>query len=302
MTIPVTIPVTILVTGAGGQVGQELVRRAGQHALVGLSRAQLDIADMDAVRAALAAHRASVVINAAAWTAVDRAESEPEAAWRANHDGPATLAAACAEAGIALFHLSTDYVFDGRAPGAYAETAEAAPLGVYGMSKWAGEQAVRAHLPDRHLIVRVAWVFGAYGGNFVRTMLRIGQERDVVRVVADQYGGPTYAGAIADALLSLAARHLAGEPLASGTYHLCGTPVTTWHGFAQTIFTAAQRAGLLARTPLVQPILSSAYPLPAPRPANSSLDCTRLRERFGIEAPPWMAGLSETLDIWKRTS
>lgn len=293
---------TILVTGAGGQLGQELVRRAGQRALLGLTRAQLDIGDMDAVRTALAGHRASLVINAAAWTAVDRAESEPEATWQANREGPATLAAACAEAGIPLFHLSTDYVFDGRAPGAYAETAEVAPLGVYGLSKWAGEQAVREYLPNRHLILRVAWVFGAYGSNFVRTMLRIGRERDVVRVVADQYGGPTHAGAIAEALLSAAARYRAGEVLPWGTYHLCGTPVTTWHGFAETIFAAARHAGLLTRTPLVQPILTSAYPLPAPRPANSSLDCTRLRERLGIEAPPWMAGLSEVLDIWKRTS
>lgn len=293
---------TIVVTGALGQVGRELVLRAGEQPLVGLSRAALDIADRDAVRCALDEHRATLVINAAGWTAVDRAESEPDAAWRANGDGPAVLADACAAIGIPLIHLSTDYVFDGRMPGAYAETAAVAPLGVYGRSKLAGEDAVRARLPDRHLILRVAWVFGAHGGNFVRTMLRVGRERDVVGVVADQYGGPTHAGSIADALLTIAARYRAGETLRWGTYHLCGTPVTTWHGFAEAIFTEARRAGLVERVPFVRPIRTDAYPLPAPRPANSALDCSLLREHFGIESPSWFAGLTEVLATWKQSS
>lgn len=292
---------TIIVTGANGQVGRELVLRAGARPLVGLSHAQLDIADPQAVRHTLEAHRATVLINAAAWTAVDRAETEAAAAWRANAEGPAVLASACAAAGIPLLHLSTDYVFDGRARGAYAEAAEACPLGEYGRGKWAGEEAVRARLPGAHLILRVSWVFGAHGGNFVRTMLRLGRERDVLDVVADQYGGPTHSGAIADVLLTIADRSRSGAATAWGTYHLCGAPVTTWHGFAQTIFAQAHRKGLIARMPLVRPILSEAYPLPAKRPANSALDCTRLAECHGIAAPLWMDGLTDVLDTWKGT-
>ncbi|WP_175766492.1 dTDP-4-dehydrorhamnose reductase [Burkholderia cenocepacia] len=293
---------TIVVTGALGQVGRELVLRAGEQPLVGLSRTALDIADADAVRRALDEQRATLVINAAGWTAVDRAEAESDAAWRANRDGPAVLADACAARGIPLLHLSTDYVFDGRLPGPYAETAAVAPLGTYGRSKLAGEDAVRERLPDRHLILRVAWVFGAHGSNFVRTMLRLAREREVVGVVADQYGGPTHAGAIADALLTIAARYRAGEALRWGTYHLCGTPVTTWHGFAETIFTEARRTGLIDRVPWVRPIRTDAYPLPAPRPANSALDCSLLREHFGVESPSWIAGLTDVFATWKRTS
>lgn len=292
----------ILVTGAGGQVGRELVMRAGQRTLVGLDRSQLDITDADAVAAALSTHRVELVINAAAWTAVDRAESEPDAAWRVNCDGPATLAAVCAAAAVPLLHISTDYVFDGRSARPYDETSTVAPLGVYGRSKWAGEQAIRETLPERHVILRVAWVFGAHGGNFVRTMLRLGRERETLSVVADQYGAPTHAGAIAAALLSIADRYGAQATLPWGTYHLSGTPVTTWHGFAESIFAEACAAGLLARAPLVHPIPTAAYPLPAARPAHSALDCTLIRTRFGIEPMPWIAGLHEVLNTWKRTS
>jgi dTDP-4-dehydrorhamnose reductase len=293
---------TIVVVGAGGQVGRELMLQGGCDALVGFERARLDITDQDAIAAALSSCSASVVINAAAWTAVDRAESEADAAWKANRDGPAALAAVCAAKAIPLLHLSTDYVFDGRVPGAYSEDATIAPLGVYGRSKWEGEQAVRERLPDKHLIVRVAWVFGAHGNNFVRTMLRLGREHKELRVVADQVGAPTHAGAIASALLAVAYRYERGEPVPWGTYHLTGTPVTSWHGFAQSIFTEAHAAGLLEDIPVVHPIAASAYPLPAPRPANSALDCTRIRERLGIEPTPWIAGLRQVLDNWKQSS
>jgi dTDP-4-dehydrorhamnose reductase len=293
---------TILVTGAGGQVGRELVMRAGRRALVGLDRSQLDITDAGAVAAALSARRVRLVVNAAAWTAVDRAESEPNASWSVNRAGPAVLAAACAAVTVPLLHISTDYVFDGRSAVPYDEASAVAPLGVYGRSKWAGEQAIRDALPDRHVILWVAWVFGAHGGNFVRTMLRLGQEREALSVVADQYGAPTHAGAVATALLSIADRYGTEAALPWGTYHLSGTPVTTWHGFAESIFAEACATGLLARAPLVHPIPTEAYPLPAPRPANSAFDCTLIRARFGIEPPPWMAGLREVLNTWKRTS
>jgi dTDP-4-dehydrorhamnose reductase len=293
---------TILVTGAGGQVGQELVMRAGQRVLVGLKRSQLDITDPRAVAAALSAHRVRLVINAAAWTAVDRAESEPDACWSINRDGPAVLAAACAARAVPLLHMSTDYVFDGRSASPYDEASATAPLGVYGRSKWAGEQAIRDALPDRHVILRVAWVFGAHGGNFVRTMLRLGQTRETLSVVADQYGAPTHVGAVAAALLSIADRYDVQTALPWGTYHLSGSPVITWHGFAESIFAEACAAGLLARAPLVHPIPTKAYPLPAARPTNSALDCALIRARFGIEPTPWIAGLREVLNTWKRTS
>jgi dTDP-4-dehydrorhamnose reductase len=294
--------VTIIVLGAGGQVGQEIVEQAAHRELVGLERSQLDITDAQAVTAILERHDATLVINAAAWTAVDRAESEPGAAWAANSEGPAVLATACATARIPLLHLSTDYVFDGRATDAYREDSPIAPLGVYGQSKWAGEEAVRERLPDQHLILRVAWVFGAYGNNFVRTMLRLGGQRRELSIVADQRGAPTHAGAIAAALLSVADRYHAGDTVDWGTYHLTGSPVTTWHDFAMAIFDEAHTAGLLEQVPVVHPISTEQYPLPAPRPANSSLDCERIRERLGIQPSPWIDGLRQVFDTWKQST
>lgn len=289
---------SIVVVGAGGQVGRELVARAGHRQLCGLDRAALDITSPAAVAAALAATGAGLVINAAAYTAVDKAESEQDAAFAANRDGPAALAEACATAGIPLLHLSTDYVFDGSAPAAYVESAPVAPLGVYGLSKWQGEEAIRRRLPQ-HVILRVSWVFGAFGNNFVRTMLRLGRERSELRVVADQRGAPTHAGAIAEALLSLADRGLRGETLPWGTYHYTGTPVTSWHGFAEAIFDDALALGLLDKKPLVHPIATAEYPTPARRPANSALDGTLAATKLQLRFAPWRDGLHETLMAWK---
>lgn len=288
----------ILVVGAGGQVGRELVRRAGSRPVLGLDRPALDVTDAGAVSVAIARSRAEVVINAAAYTAVDKAESEPAAAFAVNRDGPAALAQACAAAGIPLLHLSTDYVFDGSAPEPYAESAAVAPLGVYGQSKWEGEEAVRCCLPE-HLILRVSWVFGAYGNNFVRTMLRLGRERSELRVVADQVGAPTHAGAIAGTLLALADRILRAEALSWGTYHYTGTPVTSWHGFAEAIFDEASAQGLIDRKPLVHPIATAEYPTPARRPANSALDGRRAQTELQLRLMPWREGLRETLAAWK---
>ncbi len=287
----------IIVIGAKGQVGWELTRRAPLlgHEVLAWDVAELDITDAAAVDRELAASGANVVINAAAYTAVDRAEQEPELALAVNRDGPAHLAAACNRLNIPLLHISTDYVYDGRKPGPYVEDDPVAPLGVYGRSKAEGDEAVRRLLP-RHLILRVSWVFGIHGHNFVKTILRLAREREELRVVADQYGCPTYAGDIADTLLELARRTAEIDANGAwGTYHYCGEPATTWHGFASAIVEMARAREPLATRSVIA-IATADYPLPSPRPVNSVLDCAKLAARFGIRPRLWRAGLDVV--IW----
>jgi dTDP-4-dehydrorhamnose reductase len=287
----------IVIIGARGQVGWELTQRAPLlgHEALAWDVAELDITDAAAVNRELAASGADVVINAAAYTAVDKAEQESGLAFAVNRDGPAHLAAACARLNIPLLHISTDYVYDGAKIDPYVEDDPTTPLGVYGASKLAGDEAVRQGLP-RHLILRVSWVFGIHGHNFVKTILRLAREREELRVVADQYGCPTYAGDIADTLLELAGRTAEIDANAAwGTYHYCGEPATTWHGFASAIVELAR-----AREPLVvQSVTAIAtvdYPLPSPRPVNSVLDCAKLAACFGIQPRPWRAGLEAMLN------
>ena len=286
----------ILLTGAGGQVGYELNRLATERgcALTGLTRQQLDIGDAEAVEQIVTQLQPSLVINAAAYTAVDKAEQEVEAAMRANRQGPANLAATCQTHHIPLIHLSTDYVFDGNKTGAYHEEDPVAPTGVYGQSKWEGEEEVRAKLAQ-HLIIRVSWVFGPHGNNFVKTMLRLAAERDELRVVADQHGCPTSATHIARALLTLASRIRQGVDIAWGTYHFCGMPETTWHGFAETIIKEAVKLNLLDHAIPVHPITTSDYPTPARRPQNSVLDCRKIMKTFDLKLPSWQEGLTAML-------
>lgn len=282
----------IVIIGAQGQVGSELTRRApalGYEALA-WDQAELDITDAAAVDQALATSGADLVINAAAYTAVDKAEQEPERAFAVNRDGSAHLAAACNRLQIPLLHISTDYVYDGRKPGPYVEDDPTAPLGVYGESKLAGDEAVRRLLP-RHLILRVSWVFGTDGNNFVKTILRLAREREELRIVADQRGCPTYAGDIADVLLELAGRISAIDAgKLWGTYHYCGQPATTWHGFTEAIVEEARYSETLPVQTIV-PIATADYPTPAARPANSVLDCAKLTARLGIQPRPWREGL-----------
>jgi len=275
----------ILVFGGNGQLGQELVRAgAAQEApLVALSHAEADIAHADAVRDAIARHQPAVVVNAAGYTKVDLAESEPEAARAGNETGPAVLGAACAVARVPRIHISTDYVFDGAKPGAYLESDPVAPLGAYGRSKAAGEAALRAATP-RHVIMRTSWVYGEFGTNFVKTMLRLAATRDELRVVADQRGCPTSTGDLARAILSIAPRLAAGDDV-WGTYHFAGSGVTTFHGFACRI--VAAQAPLTGRNPRVTAITTAEYPTPARRPANSELDSSLFARTFGIRARPW---------------
>jgi dTDP-4-dehydrorhamnose reductase len=291
--------VKLLVTGAGGQVGHELCCRRwpAEYSITALDHAALDIADPARVVAAVARERPDLVINAAAYTAVDRAESEPDAAWAANAAGPANLAAACRDAGIPLIHLSTDYVFDGSKAGPYREDDPVAPLGVYGASKEAGERAVRAALAA-HVIMRTAWVYSAHGHNFVHTMLRLAAERPALRVVADQIGSPTSAGDVAGALAAMAARIAAGEPR-WGTYHFAGAGAVSWHGFAEAIFELA--APWRGPPPTVAAIATADYPTPARRPRNSMLDCAKIGAACGITPRPWRAALAEVVqEIYAR--
>lgn len=272
----------ILVFGSG-QLGQDLVRAsaARQVPLVALERAQADISDPAAVRAAIAQHRPDLVVNAAAYTKVDQAESEAHTAFRVNADGAGIIGAACA--GIPFIHISTDYVFDGTKSSPYLEDDPVAPLNVYGQSKAAGERAVRETNPH-HVIVRSSWIFGEFGHNFLKTMLRLAATRDELRVVADQHGSPTSTRDLSAALLTIAPRLIAGEDV-WGTYHFTATGTTTFHGFASRI--VAAQAPLTGRTPRVTAITTAEFPSPARRPGNSQLDCGRFERVFGFRGRPW---------------
>jgi dTDP-4-dehydrorhamnose reductase len=287
----------ILLTGANGQVGWELSNRGGQHGLeiLALDRSDLDITNAVLVSKEVNRPGLSLVVNAAGYTAVDQAESEPELAFAVNRDGPAYLASACGKAGIPLVHISTDFVFDGQKQGAYLETDSVSPLSVYGKSKAAGEGAVREHLPE-HLILRTSWVYGVHGHNFVKTMLRLGREREVVHVIDDQYGCPTYAADLAETIVKIAARFLKGGRIHWGTYHYCGKGVTTWHALAEEIFRLARDYASL-KVKRVEPISTSEYPTPAKRPSNSVLDCSLIEKTFTIRLKPWRESLAQMVNI-----
>lgn len=290
-----------LLLGAGGQVGHEL-RRAlsplGQVVCATRSGvladgAACEIADFDApssLAALMARVAPDVVVNAAAYTAVDRAESERETAFRVNAEAPAELAQACLQQGALLVHYSTDYVFDGSGTRPYREDDPVSPLGVYGESKLAGEQAIRDS-GARHIILRTAWVYADHGRNFLLTMLRLAKERDELRVVADQVGTPTSAVLIAD----VTAKILQAQDRPSGLWHLTATGSTSWHGFADAIIAQAFEAGLIDRRPGVVPITTADFPTPARRPAYSCLDTGRLQRDFPVALPRWQDALTEVL-------
>jgi dTDP-4-dehydrorhamnose reductase len=238
--------------------------------------------------------RPAVVINAAAYTAVDRAETEAELAFAVNAAAPAYLARRCAREGIPLIHISTDYVFDGRKGSPYVEEDPIAPLSVYGRSKAEGESAVRGAL-DRYLIMRTSWLYSAHGANFVKTVMRLAAERDGLRIVDDQVGSPTCAADLAGAILAIAGRLSTGETVPWGTYHYCGSGVTSWHGLARHVLETLVSRGQMASFRLT-PIPTADYPTPARRPAYSVLDCRRIETRFGLARPPWQASVTKTVD------
>lgn len=270
---------SILVFGRTGQVAHALQQRAEVTAL---DRAAADLSDPAACAAAIHAHRAHVVINAAAYTAVDRAEEEPELAQTINADSPTAMAQACADLDIPFLHISTDYVFEGSGTAPWKVDDPIAPLGVYGATKAAGEAGVRA-AGGRHAILRTSWVFSAHGVNFVKTMLRLSETRDALNVVDDQIGGPTPAGGIADALLIMAQALQDGH--GGGTYHYAGAPAVSWACFARETFAAAGRDVTVTGIP------SSDYPTPATRPLNSRLDCSLLETEFGVTPNDWKTSL-----------
>jgi len=283
----------ILIIGQNGQVSQALQKRlAAVGELIVLGSSQLDMARTDDIRAPIDALRPDLIINAAAHTAVDQAESEAERAFAINATAPGVLARAALGLGVPLFHYSTDYVFDGRKPEPYTEDDAPNPLSVYGRSKLAGEEVIR-EAGGQHLILRTSWVYSNAGRNFLLTMQRLLQEKPHLRVVADQIGAPTWAGTIADSTAKLIERWQAGQCGAWGTYHLTAQGQTSWFGFAQAI--GENLVEQHKPCAVLEPIPSSEYPTPAPRPLNSRLDCTRLLREWGVSQPDWRSALQQCL-------
>lgn len=292
---------TLLITGSNGQVGFELRRSlAPLGRVVPLDRAGCDLSRPDEIRRVVRECRPDVIINPAAYTAVDKAETETELAFAINGTAAGVLAEEAKALGSLLVHYSTDYVFDGSKDGAYVETDPVNPQSVYGKSKLAGEQAIAA-AGGPALVLRTCWVAGAHGGNFAKTMLRLGRERDSLRVIADQFGAPTTASLIADVTAQIVARYwLHGDrsAFAPGVYHLAAAGETTWHAYATEVLRYAAAQGIELKVDLsrIEAIPSTAYPLPAPRPANSRLDTGKLRQTFGIHLPGWQQGVHHLLD------
>jgi dTDP-4-dehydrorhamnose reductase len=289
----------ILVTGADGQVGSDLVTQGISKGFTidATNRQQLDITDQEQVNSYIEENRPDLVINAAAYTAVDKAEQDKERAYLVNSQGAGNLAEACSQYDIPIFHISTDYVFNGKQKQSYIESQSPSPASVYGASKLEGEEKVK--LWDKHIILRVAWVFGEHGNNFVKTMIRLAKERYELNIVNDQIGGPTWSGDIANVLLTLARIYQEKRAIDWGTYHYTGTPNVSWFQFAEAIFVQAEESKLLMGAPMLTPITTEEYPTPVTRPENSTLDCHKLYHNFGISQPDWHVGLLQVINAWK---
>ncbi len=286
----------VLVTGAGGQLGREAMLAFGAQGydVTGIDRGELDLVAVERVAEAVAAHRADWVVHCAAYTQVDRAEEEPERAFAINRDAAGAVAQGAQRSGSRLLHVSTDFIFGGRQATPYREDAEGDALGVYGQSKWEGEQAVRAALPQA-LILRTAWVYGVHGHNFVKTMLRLATERDELRVVDDQIGTPTWTGDIVRAMQALMGKN------AEGICHFTNEGVASWYDFAQAIIEQAKARAMPLKTTRVLPIPTADYPTPARRPAYSVLDKTRTRALLDYDIPHWRTSLATMLDQLENT-
>ncbi|MBB1474340.1 dTDP-4-dehydrorhamnose reductase [Shewanella sp. SG41-3] len=282
----------ILIAGKNGQVGSclvDLLEAQAELTFLALASEELDITDPVQVDKIVTEFRPNIIVNAAAYTAVDKAEQECELANAINRDGPQHLALAANKINAVIIHISTDYVFDGDSAESYTESDVTAPQGEYGRSKLAGEQAVAQACP-KHIILRTAWVFGEHGNNFVKTMLGLAKTRDTLGVVADQFGGPTYAGDLANAILTIS-KLIAPENHVYGIYHFSGFPHVSWHTFAEKIFEIALKQDVLVQPIQVNPITTLDYPTPAKRPANSRLNCDKINNEFGIKQSDWQAAL-----------
>jgi len=291
-------PNKILLTGINGQVGHVLLSQLSDYEVIGLSRHELDLSNVDAIRSAIQELKPDLIINPAAYTAVDKAESEPDLANAVNAIAPQVIAEEAARLGSALIHISTDYVYDGRKASPYSELDAVNPQSVYGVSKLTGEEAIRAvGLP--HLILRTSWVYGAYGKNFLKTIIRLASERDSLGIVADQIGAPTSSMSIAAGLEQLIGQWDVKQAGQTGVYHFTNTGKTSWHGFACEIvkqYSALDKQPVLkANVADIKPLTTADYPTPAARPANSCLAHDKLQQTFGVMLPSWQTGLQEVM-------
>ncbi|MDR3413726.1 MAG: dTDP-4-dehydrorhamnose reductase [Formivibrio sp.] len=293
----------ILITGKNGQVGFELQRSLSiLGELVAVDVADCDLSKPEAIRALVREVQPDIIVHPAAYTAVDKAESEVDLAQTINATAPGVLAEEAAKLGALIVHYSTDYVFDGTKDGAYTEEDMPNPQSVYGKTKLAGETAVAAANP-KHVILRTSWVFGAHGANFLKTMLRLAHERDALKIVADQFGAPTSAALLADVTAQIVAQYLRAADQATfpfGLYHLVSQGETSWHGYARTVVEAARRHGWQLNVRDIAPIATSSYPLPAPRPANSRLSTAKLQQMFGLTLPGWQCQVEQVLTLLRQ--
>lgn len=287
---------TVLITGANGQVGREIVNHFfyKEIPLIPMDRKALDISDISMVKEVILDVMPCLVINPAAYTAVDAAENEKKKAFEINAEGVKNLALICSSLSIPMFHISTDYVFDGEKKGSYKENDPPSPQGVYAKSKLLGENLIREILRE-HIILRISWVFGRCGNNFVKTILRLAKEKKELRMVSDQRGCPTPAQDVAWVLGILAERYFHKNELPWGTYHYAGRPDTTWYHLSKAVLEEAYALGMLERMPSLLAITTEEYPTPAKRPRNSTLNCNKIYKTFGIKSRPWRLGLVETL-------
>jgi len=290
----------ILVIGSNGQLGWEICRQGKERGfdIIPLDFPEIDITNKSDLDEKLSPFNFDILINCAAYTAVDKAESEQELAYAVNRGGPSFLAAICADRKAPLVHISTDYVFSGDKDGCNLETDLVGPLGVYGKSKAEGEAQVRS-IVNNHLILRTSWLYGVHGHNFVKTMLKLGKEREEIRVVADQYGCPTFAAELAEAILDIVSLYDKGHEIIWGTYHFCGSGSTTWHGFALKIFEIAKSYDQFKVKNII-PIKTTEYPSPTKRPKNSVMDCSLLKGCFNINPPLWEDSLNIMLRRYYR--
>ena len=292
----------LLIIGSKGQLGSELVRKCKRNdfSFLGLDLPEFNITDPSCVEKTLADFKPSIVINASAYTNVDKAETEQEIAFSVNSAGPVNLAVSCDKNRIPIIHVSTDYVFDGSKGQSYSESDTVSPLGVYGKSKEEGESKLRSIL-KQHIILRTSWLYGTYGNNFVKTMLKLGKEKERIKVVSDQYGCPTCAADLAEAVIDISKQITQNFKITWGTYHYCGLGITTWYEFAKAIFDIASQYQNY-KVSSVEAITTAQYPTKTKRPAFSALDCGLIKKHFGIDTKPWQESLKKTIKPMFRKS